>query len=246
MLSKRIKKLGLVLSLCLTLILGTSINAYAYVDESTTESETVAVQVDESLMDIEEEGASDSTEDTTEENSENNGAFSENGNLTLVDDIAGESSEGLQYMTVTTKSGATFYLVIDRTTDSENVYFLNQVDELDLMAIMDDAQKTEYENSLVEQEPVEDITASDNIEEPSEPVVEDTADEKVEIQTANPALYAVIAVAAVAIIGGYMFMKKKGKKADDGLDEDLEFYDDEEYENDDEQEPEFAEEEDVD
>jgi len=44
MLSKRIKKLGLVLSLCLTLILGTSINAYAYVDESATESETVTVK----------------------------------------------------------------------------------------------------------------------------------------------------------------------------------------------------------
>lgn len=246
MVSKKIKKLGMALSLCLVLMLGTSINAFAYVDESATESETVAVQVEESLSETEEESALGSAGDTEEENTENNGAFSESGNLTLVDDIDGETSEGLQYMTVTTKSGATFYLVIDRTADSENVYFLNQVDELDLMAIMDDNQKAEYENSLNEQDPVEDTTVSDVIEEPSEPVVEDVADEKTEIQTVNPALYAVIAVVAVAIIGGYMFMKKKGKKADDGLDEDLEFYDDEEYENEDEQEPEFAEEEDVD
>lgn len=242
MVSKKIKKLGMALSLCLVLMLGTSINAFAYVDESATEKETVAVQVEESLSETEEESIEGNTEDTTE----SNGVFSEGGNLTLVDDIDGEASEGLQYMTVTTKSGVTFYLVIDRTSDSENVYFLNQVDELDLMAIMDDTQKAEYENSLSEQNPVEDTTVSDVIVEPSEPVVDDVTEEKTEIQTVNPALYAVIAVVAIAIIGGYMFMKKKGKKADDGLDEDLEFYDDEEYENEDEQEPEFAEEEDVD
>lgn len=242
MVSKKIKKLGMALSLCLVLMLGTSVNAFAYVDESATEKETVAVQVEESLSETEEESIEGNTEDTTE----SNGVFSEGGNLTLVDDIDGEASEGLQYMTVTTKSGVTFYLVIDRTSDSENVYFLNQVDELDLMAIMDDTQKAEYENSLSEQNPVEDTTVSDVIVEPSEPVVDDVTEEKTEIQTVNPALYAVIAVVAIAIIGGYMFMKKKGKKADDGLDEDLEFYDDEEYENEDEQEPEFAEEEDVD
>ncbi|MEE1086498.1 MAG: DUF4366 domain-containing protein [Schaedlerella sp.] len=242
MVSKKIKKLGMALSLCLVLMLGTSINAFAYVDESATEKETVAVQVEESLSETEEESIEGNTEDTTE----SNGVFSEGGNLTLVDDIDGEASEGLQYMTVTTKSGVTFYLVIDRTSDSENVYFLNQVDELDLMAIMDDTQKAEYENSLSEQNPVEDTTVSDVIVEPSEPVVDDVTEEKTEIQTVNPALYAVIAVVAIAIIGGYMFMKKKGKKADDGLDEDLELYDDEEYENEDEQEPEFAEEEDVD
>ena len=126
--------------------------------------------------------------------------------------------------------------------DSENVYFLNQVDELDLMAIMDDAQKQEYENSLQE-EPVIQETPADE-----EPVVDEPVEEEPQagLQTNNLALFGVIGVIAVAVIGGYAFMKKKAKKDGADLDEDLEFYDDEEYENEDEQEPEFAEEEDVD
>ena len=146
-------------------------------------------------------------------------------------------------MTVQTKSGAVFYLVIDRSADTENVYFLNQVDELDLMAIMDDAQKQEYESSLKEEPqevpetPIEDEPTAD------EPVDEEP---QADLQTNNLALFGVIGVIAALVIGGYAFMKKKAKKDGADLDEDLEFYDDEEYENEDEQEPEFAEEEDVD
>ena len=37
------------------------------------------------------------------------------------------------------KNGNYFYLVIDRAGDKENVYFLNLVDEADLMALIEDA-----------------------------------------------------------------------------------------------------------
>lgn len=60
------------------------------------------------------------------------------GNLTLVDDISGEQSEDKQYMTVVTKSGNYFYIIIDRAGDKENVYFLNMVDEADLLALIED------------------------------------------------------------------------------------------------------------
>lgn len=65
-------------------------------------------------------------------------ALTPDGNLTLVDDIQGEQSEDKQYMTVVTKNGNYFYIIIDRAGDKENVYFLNMVDEADLLALIED------------------------------------------------------------------------------------------------------------
>jgi len=54
------------------------------------------------------------------------------GNATLVDDFGGNK----QLITVTTKSGNYFYILIDRAAEGEQtVHFLNQVDEADLMAL---------------------------------------------------------------------------------------------------------------
>ena len=60
------------------------------------------------------------------------------GNLTLMDDIGSAFGAGKQFITVTTKGGNTFYLIIDRDDDgAQTVHFLNQVDEADLMALME-------------------------------------------------------------------------------------------------------------
>ena len=61
------------------------------------------------------------------------------GNLTLVDDLSGTTSEDKQFITVVTKNGNYFYLIIDRAGNSENVYFLNKVDEIDLMTILEES-----------------------------------------------------------------------------------------------------------
>lgn len=73
-------------------------------------------------------------------------AFTPDGNLTLIDDflqietLASEDTEQMekQFITVQSKNGNTFYLVIDRNGETENVYFMNLVDEADLMALMED------------------------------------------------------------------------------------------------------------
>lgn len=63
------------------------------------------------------------------------------GNLTLVDDISGGQASDKQFITVVTKSGNYFYLVIDRAGDKENVHFMNLVDEADLLAIIEEDKK---------------------------------------------------------------------------------------------------------
>ena len=57
------------------------------------------------------------------------------GNLEIVDDIVHEDK---QFITVKSRSGAEFYIVIDRSRDSDNVYFLNQVDDADLFALLEE------------------------------------------------------------------------------------------------------------
>lgn len=72
-------------------------------------------------------------------------AFTPDGNLTLIDDYlqvetpATEDSEQVekQFITVQSKNGNTFYIVIDRNGETENVYFMNLVDEADLYALIE-------------------------------------------------------------------------------------------------------------
>ena len=62
------------------------------------------------------------------------------GNATLVDDFGGNK----QLITVTTKAGNYFYILIDRDDEGENtVHFLNQVDDADLSALLEDGQTAE-------------------------------------------------------------------------------------------------------
>ena len=76
--------------------------------------------------------------------------LSTKGNMTVVDDVHQVTDttdknavEDKQFITVETKNGNIFYIIIDRSGNTENVYFLNAVDETDLFALMGEEEKAE-------------------------------------------------------------------------------------------------------
>ena len=87
--------------------------------------------------------AEDATNDenVVVEETEDSPALTPEGNAALVDDFGGNK----QLITVTTKASNYFYILIDRANEDKEtaVHFLNQVDEADLMALMEDGQSAE-------------------------------------------------------------------------------------------------------
>ena len=72
---------------------------------------------------------------------QNIGPLTPEGNLTVMDDYQTTFSDGTaqQFITLVSKSGAYFYLIIDRAADGDQTaHFLNMVDEADLLALMDE------------------------------------------------------------------------------------------------------------
>jgi hypothetical protein len=138
-------------------------------------------------------------------------ALTPEGNLTLVDDIEGEQSQDKQFFTVITKNGNYFYLVIDRAGDTENVHFLNLVDESDLLALIEDTQ------------PVPATTApATTAPEPTE-AVEPEPEPKPEESSLNiGAILAAIVALALAGGGALFYVKvlkpKRGAKATGEID----------------------------
>lgn len=87
--------------------------------------------------------AEDSTNDSNVivEETEPAPALTPEGNAALVDDFGGNK----QLITVTTKAGNYFYILIDRANEDKEtaVHFLNQVDDADLAALMEDGKPKE-------------------------------------------------------------------------------------------------------
>ena len=241
MMRKKVFRVGAMLVLCLIMVLGTATSAFAYYNEDeANEGSTVVVEEPAEETTTETEAPSE-TETPADEPQ---GQITPDGNLTLVDDLDYSSRAGLQFMTVTSKDGHVFYIVIDRTANSDNVYFLNQVDAADLMALMNDEQKEEYlkeqEAKQQEQQQTTVTPAQQETQAPSE--TEQPAQTEAETQPLNNSMVmiAVFGVIGIGVIAAYYFLKIKPKKNGSSIDEDREFYDDEEYENED-QEPAFAE-----
>ena len=127
----RASALLLVMLLCLSVF---SVPAYAKTDESKAITAS-SDPIEEAVVPTVEPAASEPVKETEPEAAV---PLSPEGNLTIVDDLEGEQAEDKQFITVKTKAGNTFYLIIDRAGKENNVYFLNLVDEADLRALMEE------------------------------------------------------------------------------------------------------------
>lgn len=102
--------------------------------------------------------------------------------------------DGRKFYTVQTPAGNTFYLIIDFTQQTENVYFLDAVAEKDLLALIEQAGGT-----------VTDGTESTPDEEAGDVPVSEPSGEEAAGQTENEnssGLFSMILIAAVVVIGG--------------------------------------------
>ena len=196
------------LMLSVALCAGMAAPAFAYGGEPTEE---VGQPVQTSTTD---------EEDVVTVTDEESGALTPEGNLTLVDDYHTSYSDGSgqQFITLVSKSGNTFYLVIDRNDKGENtVHFMNLVDEADLLALMEEDAADAYtaEKEATAQAEQERKQAEEDAKKAEEEAAasgsEQTGGNKVTKYAAT--FLGVLTLVGLAAGGGiYTFMKQKQKK----------------------------------
>lgn len=215
----RASALLLVMLLCLSIL---SVPAYAKTDVSKAITAS-SDPIEEAVVPTVEPAASEPVKETEPEAAV---PLTPEGNLTIVDDLEGEQTEDKQFITVKTKAGNTFYLIIDRAGKENNVYFLNLVDEADLRALME-------EDGTLEPLPGEGAVPTVPEPEPEPtPEPETEVEEPVPAKSMNPVPILMVLLVILGGTGLWYFKLRKPKpsvKGHTNLDE-YSFDDDDDYE----------------
>ncbi len=171
--------------------------------------------------------------DNEKEEASSNQGLTPKGNLTLVDDYGVRNGEGQQFITLVTKSGNYFYLIIDRNEKGEEtVHFLNLVDESDLLALMDEDATADYQAQLAAEQAAREAAEKAAVE--ATAAQEDEAEKREsesekEKEGSNPLLIVFIILLMASAGGGLFFMQaKKKKRTEQAPDPDADYFDDEE------------------
>lgn len=226
------------LIICVMMVCSFSATAFAYADDT-----------DQNLPVTEATQPEDMPDPEPEEPSLPEGEPIDGEGNAYTRDLLYDKETNKQFITIQTKSGNTFYIVIDydapinEEEEQYQTYFLNMVDEADLLALLDDetvsalttctcADKCEVghidttcpvcKNNMSE--------CTGKVTEPETPVDEtpvEPEEPKAESKSNMGMIIAVVAVVGIGGAGYYYFKFIRGKKAKD---EDMDFFDDEDYE----------------
>ena len=216
----KIKKLGALL-VSAALCVGMAAPAFAFEGEAAPVEQPVLPEVVEDVVTI--------TDETS-------GALTPEGNLTLVDDYHTDYSDGSgqQFITLVSKSGNTFYLVIDRNAKGQQtVHFMNLVDEADLLALMEEEDADAYtaEKEAAAQAEQDRLKAEEEAKKAAEEAAASGTEHPKENKVTKIAsgFLGVVVLIALAAGGGFYFyrqqmQKKKAEK--EALDPDANYTED--------------------
>ena len=196
----KIKKLGALL-VSAVLCAGMAAPAFAFEGEAASVEQPILPEVVEDIVTV--------TDETS-------GALTPEGNLTLVDDYHTNYSDGSgqQFITLVSKSGNTFYLVIDRNAKGQQtVHFMNLVDEADLLALMEEEDADAYtaEKEAAAQAEQDRLKAKKAAEEAATSGTEQPKENKV-TKIASGFLGVVVLIALAAGGGFYFYRQQMQKK----------------------------------
>ena len=181
------KSLAAITALLITLeitLLGSSVSAMELINRESIEATTQQAETQETV--IHEDAVS----------------FTPDGNLTLIDDFTRTDESDKQFITVKTRDESVFYIVIDRSANQENVYFLNLVDDQDLIAILNDEGLTEE---------IETITKLPDPQESEQAKPSPTKPETTDPDTSPAVMQLVVILVFITAIGGAAFWLIRSK-----------------------------------
>ena len=216
----KIKKLGALL-VSAALCAGMAAPAFAFEGEAAPVEQPVLPEVVEDVVTV--------TDETS-------GALTPEGNLTLVDDYHTNYSDGSgqQFITLVSKSGNTFYLVIDRNAKGQQtVHFMNLVDEADLLALIEEEDADAYiaEKEAAAQAEQDRLKAEEEAKKAAEEAAASGTEQPKENKVTKyaGAFLGIVALIALAAGGGFYFyrqqmQKKKAEK--EALDPDADYTED--------------------
>ena len=198
----KIKKLGALL-VSAALCAGMAAPAFAFEGEAAPVEQPVLPEVVE--------------EDVVTVTDETSGALTPEGNLTLVDDYHTDYSDGSgqQFITLVSKSGATFYLVIDRNAKGQQtVHFMNLVDEADLLALMEEEAADAYtaEKEAAAQAELDRLKAEEEAKKAEEEAATAEPPKENKITKYAGAFLGIVALIALAAGGGFYFYRQQMQK----------------------------------